>query len=100
MIVRGYHAEVERLSDRLGGGFVAYAPALKGCLADGKIEDEALQNLQDAIHCWLEAARSKGRPIAAPMIDSRYRTAAGKELNDEVAANCAVGTAEAELERT
>lgn len=55
--------KVERLSDRLGGGFVAYAPALKGCLADGATPDEALDNLHDAIQCWLDTARAKGRQI-------------------------------------
>jgi len=67
MNIRGYDVRVERLSHRLGGGVVAYAPALKGCLADGGTEDEALDNLQDAIHCWLEAARSRGRAIPPPI---------------------------------
>jgi predicted RNase H-like HicB family nuclease len=63
MNIRGYDVIVQQLSDRLGGGIVAYAPALKGCVADGRTEEEALANLQDAIHCWLETARSKGYPI-------------------------------------
>lgn len=63
MKFRGYDVDVEKLSVELGGGFVAFAPALKGCIADGATRDEALQDLEDAISCWLEAARTKGHRI-------------------------------------
>jgi predicted RNase H-like HicB family nuclease len=67
MNIRGYHVDIAQLNDRLGGGVIAYAPALKGCLADGETADEALDNLQDAIHCWLETARARGRSIPPPV---------------------------------
>ena len=60
MNIRGYDVDVEPLSSRLGSGFVAYAPALKGCLADGQTRAEAIANLDDAIGCWLHAANAKG----------------------------------------
>jgi antitoxin HicB len=66
MTNRGYDIRIERLRAGLGGGFVAYAPALKGCLADGESEAEALKNIGDAIDSWLEAARVKGRRIPRP----------------------------------
>ena len=66
MKFRGYEVDVERLSADLGGGFVAFAPALKGCIADGETRDQALRDLEDAVCCWLEAARSKGRRIPLP----------------------------------
>jgi antitoxin HicB len=66
MNILGYDIDVRPLADQLGGGFVAHAPALKGCLADGETRDEALQNLEDAIRCWLEAAREKGMRIPRP----------------------------------
>ena len=67
MIIRGYEVDVRKLSAKLGGGYVACVPALKGCLADGETRDEALLHLEDAIDCWLAAARAKGRHAAAPV---------------------------------
>jgi len=66
-MVRGYEVVVQLLSARLGGGFVAYAPALRGCLADGGTSERAIENLADAVDCWLEYARLSGRriPLAA-----------------------------------
>ena len=65
-MVRGYEVVVELLSRRLGGGFVAYAPALTGCVADGATSDEALENVADAIDCWIAYARQSGRRIPEP----------------------------------
>ncbi|WP_234024849.1 type II toxin-antitoxin system HicB family antitoxin [Tsuneonella amylolytica] len=52
--VRDYRVYVEPLIERLGGGFVAYAPELRGCIADGETPQEALAAIYDAIECWLE----------------------------------------------
>ena len=60
-MIRGYEVTVRPLSPGLGGGFVAYAPALKGCISDGGTREEARANLRDAINCWLDGARLKGR---------------------------------------
>jgi predicted RNase H-like HicB family nuclease len=67
-MVRGYEVVVQLLNRKLGGGFVAYAPALTGCVAEGSTSDEAIVNLADAIDCWLEYARLSGRrvPVAEP----------------------------------
>lgn len=46
--------------------FVAEAPELPGCLAHGKTQPEALQNINDAINLWLETAREFGDPIPKP----------------------------------
>jgi len=62
-MVRGYEIVVQLLSRRLGGGFVAYAPALTGCVADGVTSEEAIANVTDAIDCWLEYARVSGRRV-------------------------------------
>lgn len=66
MIVQGYPIEVRDLIRELGGGFVAFAPDLIGCIADGESRTVALLNLEDAILCWIEAARAEGRPVPAP----------------------------------
>lgn len=63
--VRNYRVFVEPLVPELGGGFVAYAPDLTGCVSDGETPDEALHNIYDAIACWLDAARERGDLIPA-----------------------------------
>ncbi len=37
-----------------GGGFTAYVPALRGCVSEGNTEEEALENIKDAIVTWLD----------------------------------------------
>ncbi|MBM2826954.1 MAG: hypothetical protein HW403_1018 [Dehalococcoidia bacterium] len=36
------------------GGFTVYVPALPGCISEGDTEEEALENIKDAIVMWLE----------------------------------------------
>lgn len=60
-----YRVYIEPLRGELGGGFVAYAPDLKGCLSDGETPEEALRNIYDAIACWIEAAAEAGEPVPA-----------------------------------
>ena len=52
--VHKYRVFVEPLVERLGGGFIAYAPELPGCMSDGETPQEALESIYDAIECWLE----------------------------------------------
>jgi len=91
MNIRGYDADVKPLSARLGGGFVAYAPALRGCLADGETRAEAIENLDDAIRCWLEAAKAKGwwipRAASALLQEKAQRKAhVGSDLSATIVA--------------
>jgi len=46
--------------------FLAEAPELPGCMADGATHAEALCNLEVVIAEWLETARDLGRPIPEP----------------------------------
>lgn len=46
--------------------FVAEVPELPGCMAHGDTQNEALQNIQDAMSFWLDTARELGRPIPEP----------------------------------
>jgi predicted RNase H-like HicB family nuclease len=64
--VKNYRVYVEPLADQLGGGFVAYAPQLKGCVSDGATPAEALENIYDAISCWIEGANARGISIPTP----------------------------------
>lgn len=36
------------------GGFTVLVPALPGCISEGDTRDEALTNIQEAIHLYLE----------------------------------------------
>jgi predicted RNase H-like HicB family nuclease len=41
------------------GYIVAECPTLPGCVSQGKVEDEALRNIREAITGWLEVEASK-----------------------------------------
>jgi predicted RNase H-like HicB family nuclease len=45
---------------------MALAPELPGCRSDGETPQEALENIYDAISCWIEAAQEMGRSIPQP----------------------------------
>ena len=34
------------------GGFAVYVPTLRGCVSQGETEEEALENIRDAILTW------------------------------------------------
>ena len=36
------------------GGFTVYVPSLPGCISEGDTKDEALANIVEAIHLYLE----------------------------------------------
>ena len=46
--------------------FIAEAPELPGCMADGKSYQEALANLEVVIEEWIETATELGRAIPEP----------------------------------
>jgi predicted RNase H-like HicB family nuclease len=46
--------------------FIAEAPELPGCAADGSTRQEALANAEAVITEWLETARDLGRAIPEP----------------------------------
>jgi predicted RNase H-like HicB family nuclease len=46
--------------------FIAEAPELPGCMADGETYQQALANLEAIIHEWIETARELGRAIPEP----------------------------------
>ena len=61
-----YSILVEPLSEEDGGGFLATVPELPGCMSDGETEYEAMQNVQDAIDCWIEAATETKALVPPP----------------------------------
>jgi antitoxin HicB len=61
-----YAIIVEPLPPEDGGGFVATVPDLPGCMSDGETPQEALENVQDAIRVWIEAANDMGHAVPQP----------------------------------
>ncbi len=45
------------------GAFVATVPALPGCISQGDTEEEALENVKEAIELHLESLAEDGLPI-------------------------------------
>ncbi len=52
--------------------FLAEVPELPGCMADGETHAAALQNLDEAVRLWLDAASRQGHPIPEPKGRLRY----------------------------
>ena len=46
--------------------FVSEVPELKGCMAHGKTQTEAVKNINQAIELWLETAIEFGDEIPLP----------------------------------
>ena len=61
-----YEVDIFPLSDADGGGYTAIAPELPGCRSDGETPQEALDNIYDAIACWIEGAQEMGRAVPHP----------------------------------
>jgi predicted RNase H-like HicB family nuclease len=61
-----YRVLIEPLVPEDGGGFVATAPDLPGCMSDGETPEDAIAHVQDAIAAWIEEARALGRPVPEP----------------------------------
>ena len=45
------------------GMFVSECPAIPGCVSQGRTEEEAAKNIQDAIKECLEVRAEKGMPL-------------------------------------
>lgn len=83
-----YHpAAVVELSEDDGGGFLAYAPDLYGCMGDGESPEEALRDLQRAVQEWCDETARLGREIPEPGSASRTmqeeRTTLLKVIEDQ-----------------
>ena len=61
-----YPFTLRQLTPEEGDGFLIEFPDLPGCLSDGDTIDATLANGEDAINCWLAAAKEAGRPVPAP----------------------------------
>jgi predicted RNase H-like HicB family nuclease len=44
-------------------GYVAYVPALKGCVSQGKTKRETIENIKEAMEVYIEALLEDGLPV-------------------------------------
>jgi len=72
MDLDAYPVLVRCLAEEDGGGFLASAPDLPGCVSDGETPEQALGNVRDAILAWLSAAREAGDPTPRPSVAGSY----------------------------
>ena len=49
--------------------FVAEVPSLPGCLSQGETRADALLNIQEAIHVYLESLEAHGEPIPPSILE-------------------------------
>jgi predicted RNase H-like HicB family nuclease len=61
-----YPIVIQPLPEEDGGGFLALAPDLPGCISDGDTPEEALANIRDAIDSWIAEAQALGREVPHP----------------------------------
>lgn len=58
-----FHVSLEQAED---GWIVAEVPALPGCVSQGKDEEEALENVKEAITAWMWAEDQKAMKAMSP----------------------------------
>ena len=58
-----FHVIIEKAED---GWLVAECPALPGCISQGRDEQDALENIWEAIKAWLWAEDQKVRSEFSP----------------------------------
>ena len=61
-----YRVLVEQDED---GMFVAEAPALPGCISQGQTRADALLNIQEAIHAYVESLEAHGEPVPPSILE-------------------------------
>ena len=44
-------------------GYIAYAPALKGCVSQGETREQVIKNIKEAMEIYVEALIEDGLPV-------------------------------------
>ena len=44
-------------------GYIAYAPALKGCVSQGESREQVIRNIKEAMEIYIEALLEDGLPV-------------------------------------
>lgn len=45
-------------------GYIAYAPALKGCVSQGETREQVIKNIKEAMEIYIEALLEDGLPVS------------------------------------
>ncbi len=62
------------------GVFVAECPSIPGCISQGQTEQEALENIREAIELCLEVRAERGMPLTIPTYEIEVPTSANSRL--------------------
>ena len=54
---------------KTGEGYAVWVPGLPGCWSQGQTEDEALENIKDAISSYLKAVESLSKGKTSRYVD-------------------------------
>lgn len=55
--------QVLLIPDLEDGGYTVEVPSLPGCISEGDIVEEAMENIRDAIRGYIEALEADGLPV-------------------------------------
>lgn len=79
-----YPVQLRPLTSEEGGGWLITVPDLPGCMSDGETPEEALKNIADAIHGWIEAARLDGASVPSPSVGKAYSGRFGVRISRDL----------------
>lgn len=68
-----YVVVIERAAD---GSYSAYVPDLPGCVSCGDTQEEARENIKEAIDLYVGYLREKGKPVPVASTSAAIVTAA------------------------
>ena len=60
-----YRVKLEKTEE----GYAVWCPGLPGCWSQGKTEEEALENIKDAIKLYLDAAEDLTKEAITRLVD-------------------------------
>ena len=63
-----YSVFIRPLTKDEGGGYFVEVPDLKGCHADGETIEEALKEIEDAMHSWIQTSKECNDCVPAPSV--------------------------------
>jgi predicted RNase H-like HicB family nuclease len=68
-----YHINLQFMDDESGKYYFATVAEMPGCMSDGETPEKAMENIHEAMECWLMCQIECGDPIPQPMIESDFR---------------------------